>query len=110
VYNTEVLPEGKASSNVKTAQAAHRFEAVMSTTYRYTRNGRTQIWGMMAVNAISFQISDKYVMPSIVHIVRNVVGTVSKLVTTTLKPRPRSVSVMYWFTGVMPIWKVRPRM
>jgi hypothetical protein len=102
-------PEGNANKSVKTAQAAHRLVAVMSTTYRYTKNGRTQICGIMAVKAISFQISERYVMASIVHIVRNVVGTVSKFVTTTLKPSSRKVRVMYWFTGTMPIWNVRPR-
>lgn len=67
----------------------------MSMTYRYTKNGKTQNCGIIAVKVISFQISDRYVMASIVHIVRNVVGTVSRFVTTTLNPSSRSVRVMY---------------
>lgn len=87
VYNIEVLFEGKVSSNVKIVQVVYWFEVVMFIIYRYIRNGRIQIWGMMVVNVIFFQIFDKYVMFSIVYIVRNVVGIVSKLVMMMLKLR-----------------------
>lgn len=89
--------------------ATHLLMELISTAYKYTTNGKAQIWGNMAVKVSSPNISDTHVNASMVKICATWLGMVRRLVTNVPKPMPFNVSVRYCEGVWLGIWNVRPR-